>query len=764
MNSWFGSIAEFLFKYPARMYGQGLLVWQNRAWLPAIAAATVLVAAAAVRQYWRAGRLGSLERAALAGIRIIAVAVIGLCLLRPGLQISTAVPERNALGILLDDSRSMMIRDADSATRLAVVQRLFGDSTGTLVGRLRERYALRFYRFADGLDRIASVGELGATGGRTELAASLDQSRRSFGGTPLAGIVVATDGAENGSDPLPQVLLGFKAAKVPVYPVGIGRERFDRDVAIERVELPRTTLKGSVLLGTVAVRTRGVAGETLALTVEDGGKIVATDTVTVPRGADVVTVPVRIPPLDEGSRRLTVAVRPVPGEAVSQNNRIGARIFVRDRREKILYLEGELRPEFAFLRRAAAGDSNLQIVGLQRTSKGKFLRLGVDDSLELVRGFPAGRAELFRYRGLVLGSVEAGFFTADQLRMIGEFVGTRGGGLLALGGRSAFGEGAFDGTALADALPVTFANRTADSAEAPVALRIRPTAAGTMTAALRLAPTAPASGTRWDSLPPLTTPNRITGLKPGATSLLEGTGPGAPAARPVFVTQRFGRGTAMAFAAQDSWLWKMDASIPETDQTHQTFWRQVLRWLVESVPDRLTVAVLPEQPVPGQRVTLRAEVFDSSFAPVNDAAVVAQVTAPDGAAMEVPLGWSLGRDGVYSASFVAARAGGYQIAVRSVRGLDSVAAAPEMIDVEDRGADFLNAEMRAPLLKRIAEETGGKFYTPATVDRLPDDVAYTASGVTVRETKDLWDMPAVLFLVVALLGGEWAYRRRRNLA
>ena len=81
----------------------------------------------------------------------------------------------------------------------------------------------------------------------------------------------------------------------------------------------------------------------------------------------------------------------------------------------------------------------------------------------------------------------------------------------------------------------------------------------------------------------------------------------------------------------------------------------------------------------------------------------------------------------------------------------------------DRGADFVNAEMRAPLLKRIAEETGGHFYSAATVNRLPADVQYTQSGVTLTEAKDLWDMPIVFFVLIGLLGAEWAYRRARGM-
>ena len=116
-------------------------------------------------------------------------------------------------------------------------------------------------------------------------------------------------------------------------------------------------------------------------------------------------------------------------------------VQVLDRREKILYFEGEPRFELKFIRRAVAEDKNLQVVCLQRTSQNKFLRLDVDDAEELAGGFPKTREELFKYRGLILGSVEASFFTADQLRMIAEFVSQRGGGLLTLGGRHSFAEG-----------------------------------------------------------------------------------------------------------------------------------------------------------------------------------------------------------------------------------------------------------------------------------------------------------------------------------
>jgi len=106
----------------------------------------------------------------------------------------------------------------------------------------------------------------------------------------------------------------------------------------------------------------------------------------------------------------------------------------------------------------------------------------------------------------------------------------------------------------------------------------------------------------------------------------------------------------------------------------------------------------------------------------------------------------------------------YRLEAEARRGRDTARAAPAALLVDDFGADVEQAELRSPLLRRIAGETGGRYYPLAEAGRLADDVLYTESGVTVRESRDLWDMPVVFLVLVVLLGGDWAYRRRRGLA
>lgn len=127
--------------------------------------------------------------------------------------------------------------------------------------------------------------------------------------------------------------------------------------------------------------------------------------------------------------------------------------------------------------------------------------------------------------------------------------------------------------------------------------------------------------------------------------------------------------------------------------------------------------------------------------------------------------WSVEEDGKYAATFVPESDGIFEVVVDAA-GRDSTVFGSARTSVRSAPSveEFRDPRQRRGLLERIAEETGGRYYTPETVDRLPEDLRFAGGGVTVREERDLWDMPVVFFLLAGLLAGEWAYRRRRGLA
>ena len=181
----------------------------------------------------------------------------------------------------------------------------------------------------------------------------------------------------------------------------------------------------------------------------------------------------------------------------------------------------------------------------------------------------------------------------------------------------------------------------------------------------------------------------------------------------VLAYQRYGRGKALAFPVQDSWHWQMDVKMSLEDQTHENYWRQLLRWLVDGVPDAVDVHTLTDRVEPGEPVTARRRRGRWPFVEVNDARVVAKITGPKGRRVEVPMQWTGERNGQYRATFPTGAAGMYSAQVDAsragktlgTRATPTCASRPATPSTSTRPCTRRGCE-------RIAEDTGGRFYTP----------------------------------------------------
>jgi uncharacterized membrane protein len=755
----FETIFAFLFKYRPSLFAQGNLAFGATGSVSVVTLIVAGVAAVALLTYRGVRPQRVRDQVLLIAFRLAALAVIAFCLFRPVLVLRSAVPQENFVAVLLDDSQSMQIAD-EGAPRAQFIREQFGPD-GAIVRGLSERFALRFFRFSSGTERVSGAGQLEFTGTQTRVGEALDRAHNELAGLPLAGLVVVTDGADTTDASVAPALLALRAEAVPVFTVGVGREAVSRDIQVDRVQTPRRVLKGASLVVDVAIAHAGYGGVQVPVQVEDDGRIVAQEMVRLPVGGEPATVRVHLTASEAGPRVFRFRVPPQPGEQITQNNAREVLIQVMDRREKILYFDGEPHSEVAFIRRAVADDENLQVVLLQRTAENKYFRGNVDNPEELASGFPKSREELYKYRGLILGSVEAAAFTPDQLRMIADFVNRRGGGLLALGGRRAFDEGEYGGTPVADVLPVILGETQGGEYFSQVT--VEPTREGLLHAAVQIAGTEDASARRWSDLPQLSSVNPIRRAKPGATVLLTGEDRNRES-QIVLAFQRYGRGKSLAMPIQDSWVWQMDASIPLEDMTHENLWRRLLRWLVDGVPEQVELRTSHDRVDPGDTMTLFADVDDATWLEVNNGRVVAEVASPSGRISNLAMDWTTERDGEYRTAFTPQEPGLHAITVRASRDGSELGSDTGYVRVAPGDAEYFDSGMRAPLLRRIAEETGGRFYTTDNAAGVAEDITYTGRGVTVVEERDLWDMPALLLLLLGLVFGEWSFRRARGLA
>ena len=211
----------------------------------------------------------------------------------------------------------------------------------------------------------------------------------------------------------------------------------------------------------------------------------------------------------------------------------------------------------------------------------------------------------------------------------------------------------------------------------------------------------------------------------------------------------------------------MDATIPVTDTTHATFWRRLVRWLVDGVPDPVAITTAVDRVEPGEPMKLTAEVVDPAFVEVNDAQVLAQVTSPSGKTTEVPLEWTVTHDGEYRGTFVPDEAG----VVRSERDGDRAstasrrAAGPRLehdarARVGRRQRVLRRRDARAAAQAHRGRNRRPLLHAGRRVATLPEAISYSGRGVTVVEERDLWDMPVILILLLALIGARVGTRRQ----
>jgi uncharacterized membrane protein len=512
----------------------------------------------------------------------------------------------------------------------------------------------------------------------------------------------------------------------------------------------------------VAIRTRGYAGRRTKLVVKERDRVVQSQEITLGSDGEVKNAKVLFMGESAGPKVFSVRVEPFPDEILTENNDQSVLVRIVDEQPPVLYVEGEPRWLYGFLRRAATEDKNLRLVSILRQANGKLLRQGVESAATLEKGFPTDKTELFRYKGLILGSVEASFFTFDQLRIIQDFVSQRGGGFLMLGGRFSFREGGYLNTPIEDLLPVSL--RAGGNTEfQDVEFKVRLTGYGDDHPVTRVSVAEAENRKRWADAPALVGLNATGGAKPGATVLAQGLISGARGQSPVVLAfQRFGRGKSMALLTASTWLWRMERD--SRDRFHEMFWRLMLRWLVSDVDDPVGLETDRRSYSVDESVILRAGVRDASFIDLNNAQVSVQVKAPSGQAVSMPLTWDITKEGQYSASFKPLEEGIYEATVEAFQAGKSLGTAKANFRVADSNEEFHNAAMNQDLLKRLAADTGGHFYTPGDVATLPEDISYIDHGATRIEEKELWDMPFLFLLLIGSAGSEWALRKRKGLA
>ena len=772
------TVFEFLFKYPAGEYAHGRLVWLSSM---RIELQLLLLLALAGLAWWLYRRTSSAvsarRRRVLLALRWAVIVLAVVVLSAPALESDRPDAARSHfLPVLVDCSRSMSIRDArveeSAASRIDVANRLTFGSEGLLSGA-RQGTKTTLYAFDDTLRRIDEPVPLKANGTATNLFTALRDVEAELRHLPMIGAVLVTDGCGNdGGDPLAAARLLARRG-VPLYVVGVGSAELPKDYEVLRLAAPRRIRRNTDAELRVTVRHTDLH-EPFDVEVLRGEFPVARKTVRPDPDNDISEVRIAFTPLVKGATTYKVRIPPAPGEQITDNNEAAFVLDLYEERLPVLYLEGSPRNEFRFLWRAMHRDKEFRVVTMLRLAEDRFLIQGADDAVRpapgapteresLRRGFPDTPELLNSFEAVILGDIEADFFTPEQQEMLRGFVEQRGGGLLMLGGVNAFGAGGYADTPLGNLLPVEVVpgGKGYDRDK----FKPRFSKDGLNHLAMQLVEDPVANLQLWRQMPELIGLTRVGELKPGATLLMSRELDGREA--PVLAVHRVGAGRAAAFTSGGSWYWQM--SRPSDDMFYEKFWKQMIRWLAVGAEARLVVETDRENYTRGQPVTLRARVADEAMRPVNDAVVTAVLTNPLDEVTRIRMNWVLGEDGVYESVVSPSVEGDHSVTVE-VQGKRWEALDPARTGfrVAKPVIEFRNAGLKEDILRKMATATGGGYFAAEDVGELLEQVhERTAALPSVQSEptrKPIWNMPVLLLAMFGLLATEWLIRRRGNLA
>jgi len=379
---------EFLFKYPGAVFqkGQFVLLAPWPLWILALG-----VVAVAGLLIWHVRR----HRGVLTGARSLIIgtletAMIALLLFllwHPAISIATLRPQQNVVAVMVDDSRSMAIREGSetrSAQAAAVLDR-------KLLAALGQKFQVRLYRFGKEAERIQKTSQVTASEGASRIGDSLQQVLAESSTLPLGAVVLLSDGADNSGGIDLDTISQIRRRHIPVHTIGFGREKPAKDIEISDAVLPARALADSRLSALVTFRQYGFAGQKALVSVRDSGKVLASRQVQLKGDGAPQSEALLFNAGSAGPKTLEIAVDPLPDEENRNNNSLRRLVNVETRKPRILYMEGEPRWEFKFIRRAADDDRSLQLASMLRTTQNKIYRQGFSDPHELEEGFRQAR-------------------------------------------------------------------------------------------------------------------------------------------------------------------------------------------------------------------------------------------------------------------------------------------------------------------------------------------------------------------------------------
>jgi hypothetical protein len=760
----------------------------------------------------------------LAALRVTALVGLLVFYLQPEKRTERKVVHNSRAVMLVDTSLSMGLHDAVGSAVPATPNRLEQVATvfdqGRLIETLREKHDVSVSRFDAELARVASLSKLSAQGTPTQAQADAGQgpsgapaaesaapdwkatllpqgTETRLGGslrqliedertTPVAAIVLFTDGGQNaGIDPQ-SAIAAAREAKIPIFTVGIGSDRRPANVRVGDLVAPARAYPGDSFPITGFLQAEGLADR--AVTVElvsraggeagrgDDGKVEATERVTLGGRGEVVPLKFQITPEVVGRRTYRMRVKAPPEDSNPADDSQEADVEVVDRKTKVLLVASGPTREYVFLRNQLFRDKDVTVdVWLQSATPGNS-----QDANKILDAFPSTPQELFEYDSIVAFDPDWKELDETQCDLLERWVAEKAGGLVVIAGPVQMDRWVGDPRLgkIRGLYPVEFNRRLSLTEEgrygSTVPWPLDFSREGMEAEFLWLSDNAATSGQIWSNFSGVFGYYGVRGGKPGATVYARYSDPesGAPDQRPVYMAGQF-YGAGKVFYLGSGEMWRLRSV---DDKYFEQFYTKLVRHVSQGRlllgSSRGMLLVERDRYLLGNTVVIKAQLSNAQFEPLDLPGVRLEIGRPDSTSETLTLAADPARKGMYTGQFTALQEGTYRLELPVP---DTEEQLSRRIQVKVPDLEREDPQRNDALLVEIAKRTGGTYYVGADavlgargVPPLPGlikdrtEVTYLA-GITDPDFQQQWSA-WLMGGICGVLCLEWLIRRLSKLA
>ena len=278
--------------------------------------------------------------------RVVLVTFLAILLLGPILKLTNNIFEKPTFVLLVDNSLS--IRETVDSTQRQVIQQQLQTVQQSLAD---QGFEVTQRNLANETGTNFSFTHL-----NSDLAGAIREVTSDYEGKNLAGMALISDGIFNsGSSPL------YNLSRVPVYTIGVGDTSERVDLVLKNLTYNKIAYQGNKFPLRAEVLVKGIENEQVSVSVFQSGKLINRQQ-SNSGSKQLLDFDFQLEAKEKGLQRYDVVLEVLSREVNQRNNKASAFIEVVEGKKKILLIAPAPHPDVKTFRSVIEKNSNYEFI------------------------------------------------------------------------------------------------------------------------------------------------------------------------------------------------------------------------------------------------------------------------------------------------------------------------------------------------------------------------------------------------------------------